>query len=103
MISEKICVIERELAVPDLVLYEMSEIIVYGQGDSNMTLNLTEEDEAFIFFPWPLPESSECSGSQCTVTFAENTTLFANRMVAAYIYGPANDLIETSGEARITN
>ena len=62
-----------------------------------MTLNLTEEDEAFIFFPWPLPESSECSGSQCTVTFAENPTRLANRMAAAYFYGPSDVLIETTG------
>ena len=93
--------IERTATSLDFVLYEISRIVAYGQGNSNMTMSLSAGDEAFLFYPWPSPESSSCTGSECTVQYAENPTLLANRMAAVYVYGATENIpLEASGKAK---
>ena len=103
-VSEYTCVIERTATSLDFVLYEISRIVAYGQGNSKMTMSFSEGDEAFLFYPWPSPESSSCTGSECTVQYAENPTLLANRMASASVFGASDDIVlETSGGLKLTS
>ena len=96
--SNETCVITSEATSLDFVLYEISNIVVLGQGGSEMTLSLTSDDEALLFYPWPHPQSSNCSTAQCILEYGENPVLLDSRRAAASFYGADETTpLETAG------